>query len=334
MEFYHEKLQYCKVIRSLCFLALLSMLVNGFGQSPIGTRNHRMLSLLFYRFFPAKHSLKAGEEEWSFSYTNANDFRIVQVDDKTKLVEDYEINRFVAEFRKAIGKRSELFVEIPIVVRGSGFMDSMIQWWHDAIIGWSEDPRKGFSDGETRIFLSGAYDVGSGEGIGDIAMGYRYDLSDSFIFRSALEIPTGNSSAMLGSGNFDFGLAIDAKFELGSRMALLAQFALIHQGRGGQVYDAEPFAHQELIALVYRSGLTTEWVLQWSNESAPTRMGLEVVDKPHSLLTLGYRKKYSDGVWLEIFVSENSDFLYGTLPKFLGVGPDLTFGVRYGWMKN
>ncbi|HWP30296.1 MAG TPA: DUF3187 family protein [Fimbriimonadales bacterium] len=327
-------LYFCKTIRFLCFLALFSMLVSGFGQSPIGTRNHRALSLLFYRFLPAKNSLKAGEEEWSFSYTNANDFRIVMENDKTKLIENYEISRFVTEYRKAIGKRSEIFVEIPLVFRGSGFMDSVIRWWHDAIIGWDGDPRIGFSDGETRVFLEGEYDVRSGEGVGDIAVGYRYDVSDSLVLRSALEIPTGNPTELLGSGNFDFGLAIDAKFELFPRMTLLGQFALIHQGRGGEVYEAEPFARQELVALVYKAGPTTEWVLQWSRESSPTRTGIEGIDEPHRLLTFGYRRYYSNGTWMEIFMSENGDFLYSTLPRILGIGPDVTFGLRYGGIKN
>ncbi|MEJ5171089.1 MAG: hypothetical protein WHU10_08885, partial [Fimbriimonadales bacterium] len=48
------------------------------GQGLIPTRNHRAVSLAFYRWTPRDVGAEAGESRWSLAWTEANDLRAAE----------------------------------------------------------------------------------------------------------------------------------------------------------------------------------------------------------------------------------------------------------------
>lgn len=293
------------------------------AQGGIPTRNHRATSLLFLRFEPAAPALSSGQKELSYRYVNANDFRSLG-----SVFEDYEISRFSVVFRQAIGNDKEWFVEAPLVSRGGGFMDSLIDWWHANVLQWGGTDRDLYPKYQSRLFLFGEYEKGAATGLGDVTVGIRQSFGNGIDVRAALEFPTGSKSSFLGSGGLDFGVSIDYFKKLCNKWGFNAQLAVIFQGdsplpRTNSVVD------QESMSFVYSPNSRDSWIVQWQSERAPAKTGVAKADGVHSLLTFGYRRVLSEGKTLTLFFSEDKDLLNGSIPALANIGPDFTFGLAY-----
>lgn len=292
-----------------------------FSQEPIQTRNHRAISLLFYRFTPAELPLENGVEKWRLIYTNGNFFYKAD-----GIEEDYEVSRFLLSHRKKMGSVTEIFVEVPLVIRGSGYMDGIIRWWHENLVLFKDAQRKFYPDWKCRLFLEGDYDEGSAFGIGDVGIGLRWDFDRLHAVRLALELPMGNTKELLGSGGVDVGLSLDGNYTLGNGFYSYLQIAGVAQGRGDAVSDVRNFIGHGTMALIYKYK-SEEWILQWQYEDSPAKSGTKRMRSTHAFLTMGYRKRLNDDRSLLIFVSEDRDFLYKTVPMVSGFAPDVSFGV-------
>lgn len=297
------------------------------SQAPIETRNHRALSLMFLRFLPAQEVLKPGQSEWALDYTNSNSFLALPEKGEVLLMEDYEISRLSIRFRDGFGHREEWFFELPVVIRDSGFMDRIIDWWHAHILGWPPQRRNGFPTGQTRLFRKGLYDLAGAFGLGDISVGYRRDFEPNVVIRIAVEIPTGNTLEFLGNGSVDAGISVDFGFTLASQWYAAIQAALIIQGRSERLGGVHSIADQEGVALIWKPNSRDEWIAQWQSERAPIATGFDWADSAHRLFTLGYRRKQSQSRTMQLYFSEDSDILNRNSPLLGNAGPDFTFGL-------
>lgn len=292
----------------------------GYAQEPLQTRNHRAISLLFYRFTPAELPLKESDKRWRLSYTNGNFFYKAD-----GVEEDYEVSRLLLKHRKKAGSETEFFFEVPLVIRGSGYMDGIIRWWHENLVPFKDAQRKFYPDWKCRLFLEGDYDEGSAFGIGDLGVGLRWDFDKNHALRFALEVPTGNTKQLLGSGGVDFGFSLDGNYDLGQGFSSHLQIAGVVQG-GCAVSGVRSIIGQGTVGLIYKNK-NEEWILQWQYEDSPTKTGTKRMRSTHAFLTMGYRKRLNDDKSLLIFISEDRDFLYKTVPMVSGLAPDVSFGV-------
>lgn len=291
----------------------------------VPTRNHRATSLLFLRFEPAQATLSAGQKELTFRYVNANDFRLLG-----SVFEDYEISRISGVFRQALGNNREWFLEVPLVSRGGGIMDTLIDWWHANVLQWGGTDRGLFPDYQSRLFLSGEYDKGSATGLGDVTIGVRQSFQGRFVVRAAIELPTGNQSSLLGSGGLDFGVSLDYFGQISSRWSFNAQLAIVVQG-DSSFPRTNSIVDQESASLVYTPNSKDAWLVQWQSERAPARTGVSKVDGVHSLLTFGYRRVMGGGKTLLLYFSEDQDLLDDNFPALANIGPDFSFGISYSF---
>ena len=296
---------------------------------PMDTRNHRALSLLFLRFSPAQEALPPGSEQWTFIYTNANDFRVLPGIGNPVLQEDYEISRLLIGFRTSPSRGTEWYFELPLVARGGGFMDSIIIWWHAHVLGWSRGARELFPEGRSKLSRAGRYDEGSAFGLGDATAGYRRDLPGGLVLRAAAELPFGNSGELLGSGSADLGFSLDVSRPLGKQWTVAVQAAVVLQGDGGRLDGVRGLVDQESLAVIWSPNSKDQWVAQWQSERAPVETGVSGADATHRLITFGYRRRMSASETLELFFSEDRDLFRGRAPLLANVGPDFTFGVIY-----
>ncbi len=182
-------------------------------------RNHNpFLQIFGLPTFQSPHLAQQGEMDFRFGLDIANnsDFGDTPIEN---FVMDGESYFLTASFRRRMTDWLELGVDLPYVSHSDGFMDNMIENWHNTF-GMSNTKRNGPSnllnflyerDGET------VYQLTSPEsGIGDIQLTAAVpiregqDDSSSITLRSSLKLPTGDADKLLGSGATDLSLGLYA----------------------------------------------------------------------------------------------------------------------------
>ena len=133
---------------------------------------------------------------------------------------DGETYRLALSVRHGVSDHLEVGVEIPLVFHRGGVLDDFIEGWHDFL---------GLANGERDKTPSNALDysyrsqgqeliaIRSGQqGLGDIrlfAATPLYQADDGgrgVSLRGSVELPTGDSARLLGSGSTDLALSINA----------------------------------------------------------------------------------------------------------------------------
>jgi hypothetical protein len=130
---------------------------------------------------------------------------------------DGETYFLTVSMRRRVADWLELGFDVPFVSHADGFMDDMIEGWHD-LFGMSNTKRRGPSnqlgflyqrDGEALYRLASP-----AAGIGDIqvlaAIPLRRDRDGwpRITIRSSLKLPTGDPDRLLGSGGTDLSVGI------------------------------------------------------------------------------------------------------------------------------
>lgn len=314
-------------ILTICVLILSGTMTLAQDFGPIATRNHRAVSLPFLRFEPNPNLLKQGKKRWDSSWTVANDFRLAG---EGTVVEDYEVHRLVLSYREGMTGGMEWSVEVPWVSRNGGFLDPIIDWWHETVLGWSDPRRNGAAFGRRIIQFPKNTFSGSADGVGDVSLYLSKTFGKGVVGSIGLKVPTGNAGQLLGSGGVDAGVYVQAQFAVARKIQLHAQLGLVAQGRATRLENARPFIHQQGLALVWQANSRDAWIAQWQAEVSAVRSFVGGSDNPHRLITLGYKRKLSESHSLDLFFSEDRDLFSGRFPKGANIGPDFTIGVRLG----
>lgn len=299
---------------------LMQAVALGDDLGPIATRNHRATSLPFLRLEPRSVILKRNEREWSIGFTVANDFRQLSNTGPLAVEEDQETKRLDLNFRKGLAGGKELHIALPMVLRDGGVLDGFIEWWHTAVIrfptGRSNVPR-----GRSVVFDQRNGSHGDALGIGDLSGDMTWNLPHRQKIRLGVKLPTGNPNGLIGSGGLDLAADWQGSWTSG-KWTLHAQAGAVFQGRSA-LKGAIRLVDQESLALVY-SNRSEGWVLQWQGEASPLITGVDASDAAHRTLTMGYKKRLNGQRTLELFLTEDRDFVSAVTK----VGPDLTLGAR------
>lgn len=167
---------------------------------------------------------------------------------------DGETYRWTLAARYGFGSRWEAGVEIPYLVQGGGFLYGFILDWHRAFGlpqgGRDEAPRGQIAysyskDGVQRLNMSR-----SGAGIGDISLtggmtlyrSHEGQSRDDLALRIALKLPSGDSSALRGSGSTDLALQFCGSMQNQTEWGTLGVFGAL----GGMVMtDGRVLAGQQ-----------------------------------------------------------------------------------------
>lgn len=316
------------MMRIRCFVA--GVLLAGWGTSTVWaqaveTRNHRQLSVRHLRLGPAPLPLKLGETEWHWGWTAANDFRAVG-----DVIDDYELHRFHLNYRRHLGRDWEGFVEAAYVVRGGGFMDPLIDGWHQQVLGWSDPIRDGSPMGRTLIQRFGVYEESEAQGIADLTVGVRRSFG-RYTAQGAIKLPTSTGSTLVGTGRVDVGVGISRSWSLGRvfgpAWTLQGDAGLVAQSAAVGTPHTRGLVTQLGWALVWAPNSRDQWIAQWQHEDSPTVDGS--TQDAHRLITFGYRRSMGEGRSLTLFFSEDRDVFRGRIPEIVNVGPDFTIGIQW-----
>ncbi|HEU4400564.1 MAG TPA: DUF3187 family protein [Candidatus Polarisedimenticolia bacterium] len=153
---------------------------------------------------------------------------------RSAFILDGETLRATFGLRVGLTSRVEAGLEIPVLLQSGGFLDSIIDGYHDRF-NFPDGGRSAFArnqyvagyvgDGEA-FFLAGAP---SGPGLGDIVISARASVLGETRRRPAVaagvtgKLPTGSAARLRGSGSFDYAGSIQASKGIG-RSTLHAGF--------------------------------------------------------------------------------------------------------------
>ena len=308
--------------RALLLLVAAPSLSPAQWAMPLPIRNHRSADMAFLRFEPRSHTAAPGQTVLSYSLDGANEFqRSGPID------EDAETWRPLFHFARGLKNGDELFIEAPLVFRGGGFMDPLIEWWHSVVIHRPDPVRDSTPQGRSHIEFPGAGPFGPATAVGDVTVGLAREVRPNLVVRVAAKLPTGNPAVLAGSGNFDAGAALDWRVPFGRAWTLDLNGGLVLQGRATEMDGTRPSAYSSAIALTYAIDSRDAWTVQWNTEQSPTRTGEPGLDCDHRVLSFGFQRRIGAQSVLQLYFSENGDFL--RFPGGPTVGPDLTVGARF-----
>lgn len=315
----------CAALLSACPVARAD------DQGPLEIRNLRSLSVPFLRIDPRPDVLAAGERKLSVGFTAANDIRRLYEGGVLRVDEDYEIDRLLFRYRTGIGRGMDVTVDVPVIDRSGGFLDALVFDWHKFVLGGFRSDRDGVPFGQSHVVVPGSGPYGSAFGIGDISAWISKQFGPRLMATAALKAPTGNSAGLLGSGAPDAGLAVQYHAPVNAHWAVYAQAGVIAQGHTTELKGTRGLVPQQALAIVWHPNSRDAWLAQWQGEDSATVTGVSGSDAPHRQISFGFRRVLSSSQSLEMFFSEDKDFL--NYPRGLtGTAPDFTAGIR--WIKR
>ena len=306
-------------------IALFLCPAAGFSfEGPFQVKNQ--FPLFLYLNAPVVESA-VNESSFSLNVSHSSMFMIENSEDWTINL-DMEVTELNLKYKRNIPNFFEIGVEVPVLNFSSGFMDGLLNSYHDAF---------GFPDygRETRPENEFLYEVkknGSAVakaedgriGLGDIRLSIKRELikGDPHVsVKANIEFPTGKASRGFGSGSIDGAIALLVDKRLGDKFNLYVNSGIVFPG------DLHAERTVRLKEYFY-AGAAVEAALlknfsllgQVSFQSSPfPSTGIGPVDRTAALLTFGGR--YGTG-------KDSLEFSLTEDPNTAGA-PDVIFNLTY-----
>lgn len=157
------------------------------------------------------HVLAPGDSSWYGAVDLTTEY-YSDANATESVLEDGESTRIALSYRGGFEGGWEWNAQLPVLVLGGGFLDSMIEGWHDTF---------GLPNGGRELAARDQYhyryvrggatllDVtDSGTQLGDLRLGAGWRLNDVSVLRAQLKLPTGEGGK-LGGGNTGLALWLD-----------------------------------------------------------------------------------------------------------------------------
>lgn len=296
-------------------VTLLSLLIVGTNlyaqdtRGPIETHSPTIFQLSSGDFIPVGPlSLKEDETEIRLMSNWSNTFTVA----KGSIV-DHEILHVRPSLWYGMTDDLMIGVSMPFNIVGGGYMDSLIESFHDAI-GVTNDRNDYDQRNDFRI---GTTHYHSATMLGDMMLSMRYKLAgnDNYgvILGGQIQIPTSTRTAWFHHSSVGLGLSLSTFCDLGDfRFFLAASYARI----GSSEIAHQKMQPDQVIALWgvdYRVSDSLSFVAQWINMSSNTNF--DDYDRWSTEVTVGARYKLSDWLTTEVAFTENL-FVYRNSADF------------------
>lgn len=231
---------------------------------PLPIRDQFLLNTGFFFFEPeTAHVMEAGSSLLTVQTTDANTFaksawvsrslegRTTRTDALTELSQPRfliepaiffaqgESERTEFAFRRALSDELEVGVNVPVLGIGGGWSDQLIESIHH-FLGVGNAQRESLRKNAEAIYIRTPTTLyvrsrSSGFGLGDIAVTAKYELKAledpgvALAISGAIELPTGATGNLDGSGSLDGGLQLLAMKDFG-RLRVNASLGLLRLG--------------------------------------------------------------------------------------------------------
>ncbi len=283
--------------------------------------------------------------QWSAELDIANNLLLPDDGPQGQSVrEDFETQRLKITYARGLGHKWEIGVRANLTARNGGFLDAPIQAYHRllGIQGNGLDNPQGRShtpDNRSIFSFRDAngvgIDQGSAFGLGDTTICLQRQLTHNKFasgVRLGIKLPTGSGSNILGSGGFDGGAIIDARYQFAPKVAIFAS-------AGGAFFG------NSNIPNVRHSGVQGGLGLEWKRSSrasiiaqvdAATRVvttGNPFADRTSVIGSIGYKHDVGRNRSYWFSLSENGDYHNYNAPFFGNIAPDVNLAFGYQWRR-
>lgn len=278
---------------------------------------------------------RAGEYSISASYYGINEFLSYNSEE---VAMDYESSVLETSYAYRIYNRLLLGVDIRLISYYGGFMDPLIELWHE-VFSFPNGERHFFEQNKMSIlFESNDYKDIKNEGfiigIGDIDLYSVWNIFNKRLtlsLASAIKIPTGKIGKFTGSGVLDFGLQFLTSWEVNKKIELdLQQGVVIPLNTVYQKIDGytSKIQSQTLFAFTYNLNSTWKVISQFKIHTSPISFSrnkttdalgtMSLYTLPQFLLQVGVKRVTN--LWTYQFYIEEDPFTYE--------GVDILFNFR------
>lgn len=334
---------FCLVSSLLCSQPVWSQ--ESQWRGPLPVENGRPFQSIFLHL-PAQNPdvLSDRQSQYGLQFDVANNLLIPNVSNGATVREDFETARARIEYRRGLGRGLELGASTQYIVRSGGFLDGPISFYHRllGLAGDAEDNPQGRDDVARRqsvLFFQDANGNGVSEGgahgFGDTTLSVKRQLSQgkfASAARVALKLPTGSGSHVLGSGGFDAGVCLDARYAFAKNLALFGNVGAFKYG-DADVPNAKGSGAQAGLGLEWKAGRNSSIVAQIDAQTRTVTTGNRFADGTPVLASVGYKRKLGANKMLWASFSENGDYHNFKAPFFGNVGPDFTLSMGLEWRR-
>ena len=315
-------------------------------RGPIAIRDMRPYNLLFLQFLPESgDTLRSGGTRFRLQLDVANNMLIPSPKQGATVVEDNEYQRVTFSWQHGLGRQTEIGVFLPLEWRNGGFTDGLIQAYHH-LIGYAANQddipsgRDHYPNYRSKLQIGDAIghlfvDQGNAFGFGETTITLKRGLipvnrRSALALRLGVKLPTGNPNLLLGSGNLDAGLSLDARYSVGRDIILYGNAAGALLGHAYHLPGAQPSMAQGFGGLEYRPNNRDSFFLQIDSNSLSVRTGNHFADMVATAGTFGYKRVLDrHNVFIASF-SENGGITNYSAPFIANIGPNIfTAGLEW-----
>ena len=302
--------------------------------------NARPLNQIFLHLPPANPDvLDQNQSALGVQLDIANNLLVPYDDAGGAVTEDFETQRLMVNYRRGLGRGLEARVNAQIIARNGGFQDAPIDAYHRLFgikANGQDQPQGRFNIPRNRSILAfqnangSGINQGSAFGLGDTTLSLARQLSGGKLASAAqiaLKLPTGSGSKNLGSGGFDGGFSLDARYQFARNWALFGNAGAYLYG-GADVPDAKNNGTSGGLGFERRVGKGQSILAQINADSRVVTTGNAFADRTPVIASVGYKRQWQTGA-LWAFFSENGDYHNYHAPFFGNIAPDLT--LRFGY---
>lgn len=315
-------------------------------RGPLPLENERPFQALFLHLPPQNpDALPRGTARLSLQLDIANHFLIpIPAPSGAGVTEDFETQRLKVTWRKGLGRDLELGVNTNLTARNGGFLDSTVDLVHDLFntrgdgfsspVGRNNIPR-GRSIFAYRNAAGQGFTRGSAFGLGDTTVWVKKQLSKGKLSSAAsvaLKAPTGSESDILGSGGFDGGLTLDARYQFARKWAAFGSVGAAKYGNSF-IPGAENSGLWGTIGYEWRVGRRESVIGQINYAKRSVTTGNAFADRTHTIASIGYKKQLSAKSAYWFAIGENGDYGNYKYPALFNIGPDVTLSFGYDFMR-
>jgi hypothetical protein len=320
----------------------------GAPRGPIPIRDSLPFNLLFLQFTPETADvLRSGGNRYDVQLDVINNLLIPDPRLGATVYIHNEYQQLKFAWRRGLDARTELGVFVPIEWRDGGFLDGIISGYHHFFglpANADDSPAGGdtYPKYESKLQVTDAsghtlVNQGNAFGLGETVVTVKHTLirtasRSALALRLGLKLPTGNPTMLLGSGSFDEGLMLDARYNLGRDFTVYGNLGYVMLGRATRAPGSRPNTVETLAGLEYHPNHRDSFNVQIDGNGQFVRTGNEVADRSNVTATFGYQRvlnRHSVGF---VSFSEGGHIHNFTLPSFSNIAPDFTVSLGMRWL--
>lgn len=194
----------------------LYLIAQSVSAYPVATRDHNPFKLIQGLPLPVSATLPAvGERQWSLGMDITNTLNFENTGQES-LVLDYETHQLNIGYSIGLSQGWALKLDIPLIHRGGGVLDSGIDTWH-RMLGLPRANRPFVANNQFQISyidngVTQSNLISSTQGIGDIqlALGYqiKQDAESSLSAWITADLPAGDKTKLTGNEALDIAFML------------------------------------------------------------------------------------------------------------------------------